>query len=98
MWRKNSKINAQRATVVSAVRLAFILLASALRERTYSWQPRAQHPIQEKAPMSGEAVIMLIVAVIIVWGGLAASVIQLRRHPDKSVDPPTVPPRSDPDA
>lgn len=48
--------------------------------------------------MSGEAVIMLIVAVIIVWGGLAASVIQLRRHPDKSVDPPTVPPRSDPDA
>lgn len=51
------------------------------------WHSRAPTPKQEKAPMSGEAVIMLIVAVIIVWGGLAASVIQLRRHPDKSSDP-----------
>jgi hypothetical protein len=37
--------------------------------------------------MSGEAVIMLIVAVIIVWGGLAASVVQLRRRPDQPHDP-----------
>lgn len=37
--------------------------------------------------MSGNAVIMLIVAVIIVWGGLAASVVQLRRHPDQPNDP-----------
>lgn len=39
------------------------------------------------ALMSGEAVIMLIVAVIIVWCGLAASVVQLRRHPDEPHDP-----------
>lgn len=37
--------------------------------------------------MSGEAVIMLIVAIIIVWGGLALSVVQLRRHPEGSSDP-----------
>lgn len=41
----------------------------------------------ERASMSGNAVIMLIVAVIIVWGGLAASVVQLRRHPDQPNDP-----------
>lgn len=37
--------------------------------------------------MSGQAVIMLIVAIIIVWGGLALSVVRLRRHPDGSTDP-----------
>ncbi|MFV0136419.1 methionine/alanine import family NSS transporter small subunit [Streptomyces sp. HMX87] len=32
--------------------------------------------------MSGGAVIMMIIAILIVWGGLVAAIIQLRRHPD----------------
>ncbi|SDR97038.1 methionine/alanine import family NSS transporter small subunit [Jiangella sp. DSM 45060] len=36
--------------------------------------------------MSAGAVVMLIVAIVIVWGGLLASLVHLRRHPD--VGPP----------
>lgn len=36
--------------------------------------------------MSAGAVVMLIVAIVVVWGGLVASVVHLRRHPD--VGPP----------
>ncbi|TDE10879.1 methionine/alanine import family NSS transporter small subunit [Jiangella asiatica] len=32
--------------------------------------------------MSTGAVLMLIVAILIVWGGLVASIVHLRRHPD----------------
>lgn len=33
--------------------------------------------------MSTSAVVMLIVAIVVVWGGLAASVVALSRRPDK---------------
>lgn len=33
--------------------------------------------------MSTGAIIMMIVAIALVWGGLAAAIIQLRRHPDR---------------
>ena len=32
--------------------------------------------------MSAGAIAMLIVAIVIVWGGLVASIMHLRRHPD----------------
>lgn len=32
--------------------------------------------------MSTGAIVMMIVAIVIVWGGLAAAIIRLRRHPD----------------
>ena len=32
--------------------------------------------------MSSDAVIMLVLAILIVWGGLAASIVALSRHPD----------------
>jgi hypothetical protein len=32
--------------------------------------------------MSTSAVFMLVLAILIVWGGLAASIVALRRHPD----------------
>ncbi|SEF09647.1 methionine/alanine import family NSS transporter small subunit [Jiangella alba] len=32
--------------------------------------------------MSTGAVVMLIVAIVIVWGGLLGSLVHLRRHPD----------------
>jgi hypothetical protein len=32
--------------------------------------------------MSGGAVIMMIIAILIVWGGLGLAIVQLRRHPD----------------
>lgn len=33
--------------------------------------------------MSTSAIVMMIVAVGIVWGGLTAALIQLRRHPEQ---------------
>lgn len=33
--------------------------------------------------MSTGAIIMLLVSITLVWGGLAASIVQLRRHPDR---------------
>ncbi|TQN31376.1 putative methionine/alanine importer small subunit [Haloactinospora alba] len=33
--------------------------------------------------MSTSAIVMMIVAIGIVWGGLAAAIIQLRRHPEQ---------------
>ncbi|MFE7899592.1 methionine/alanine import family NSS transporter small subunit [Streptomyces sp. NPDC057424] len=32
--------------------------------------------------MSGGAVIMMIIAILIVWGGLGLAIIRLRGHPD----------------
>ncbi|NLT31716.1 MAG: methionine/alanine import family NSS transporter small subunit [Propionibacterium sp.] len=34
--------------------------------------------------MSTVAIVMLIISVVIVWGGLAAAVVQMRRHPEVS--------------
>ncbi|MDO5617461.1 methionine/alanine import family NSS transporter small subunit [Kocuria sp.] len=36
--------------------------------------------------MSTSAIIMLIVAGVTVWGGLAASIVNLRRNPDQGGD------------
>ncbi|MEU9730043.1 methionine/alanine import family NSS transporter small subunit [Streptomyces sp. NPDC048002] len=32
--------------------------------------------------MSAGAIVMMIIAMLIVWGGLITAIIQLRRHPD----------------
>lgn len=32
--------------------------------------------------MSGSAITMMIIACVIVWGGLIAAVVRLSRHPD----------------
>ena len=37
--------------------------------------------------MSAEAVVMLVLAIVIVWGGLAASIVALNRHPDRPDEP-----------
>ncbi|NDL57713.1 methionine/alanine import family NSS transporter small subunit [Phytoactinopolyspora mesophila] len=36
--------------------------------------------------MSGGAVAMLVVSIVVVWGGLAAGIVYLRRHPDEPGD------------
>lgn len=37
--------------------------------------------------MSTAAIVMLIVAIVLVWGGLALSLWNLKRHPEET-DPP----------
>jgi hypothetical protein len=32
--------------------------------------------------MSGTAIVMMIIAILIIWGGLALAVVNLRRSPD----------------
>ena len=39
--------------------------------------------------MSSGAIIMLVLAIVIVWGGLVASIVALSRHPEPP-DEPTV--------
>lgn len=34
--------------------------------------------------MSTEAIVMMIIAIALVWGGLAAASVHLVRHPDES--------------
>ncbi|MFW0112349.1 methionine/alanine import family NSS transporter small subunit [Rothia sp. CCM 9417] len=34
--------------------------------------------------MSSSAIIMLIVAIALIWGGLATALVHLSRHPDQS--------------
>jgi hypothetical protein len=36
--------------------------------------------------MSGGAVVMLVVSILVVWGGLAAGIVYLRRHPDEPTE------------
>lgn len=39
--------------------------------------------------MSSEAIIMMIIAIVLVWGGLAAAIVTLSRHsepPDEPID------------
>ncbi|MBL1067763.1 methionine/alanine import family NSS transporter small subunit [Streptomyces sp. 7-21] len=33
--------------------------------------------------MSGDAILMMLIAVVIVWGGLAAAIWRLTRHPEE---------------
>jgi cytochrome b len=42
--------------------------------------------------MSTGAVVMMIVALTLVWGGLAAAIVQLRRHPEQPHDDPAIDP------
>ncbi|WP_432135641.1 MULTISPECIES: methionine/alanine import family NSS transporter small subunit [unclassified Streptomyces] len=37
--------------------------------------------------MTGGAIAMMIIAMLIVWGGLLAAIVQLRRHPDPGPEP-----------
>lgn len=42
--------------------------------------------------MNASAVIMMIIAIVLVWGGLVAALIHLRRNPDpEDTDEPGVP-------
>ncbi|MEV5162452.1 methionine/alanine import family NSS transporter small subunit [Streptomyces sp. NPDC053728] len=43
--------------------------------------------------MSASAIVMMVIAMIIVWGGLITAIVRLRSHPDPS-DP--MPPGSHP--
>lgn len=33
--------------------------------------------------MSGSAVVMMVVAMLVIWGGLALAVVNIRRYPGK---------------
>lgn len=41
--------------------------------------------------MTGTAVIMMIIAMLTVWGGLGVAVINLARHPEVADDEPAPP-------
>ncbi|MER7700381.1 MULTISPECIES: methionine/alanine import family NSS transporter small subunit [unclassified Streptomyces] len=41
--------------------------------------------------MSTSAIVMMIIAILIVWGGLVTAILRLRKHPDP-------PERTSPDA
>ncbi|WP_175407211.1 methionine/alanine import family NSS transporter small subunit [Streptomyces sp. TRM64462] len=43
--------------------------------------------------MSAGAVVMMIIAIAIVWGGLCAAILRLRAHPD---EPEPLPPGVEP--
>ncbi|EKU48894.1 MULTISPECIES: methionine/alanine import family NSS transporter small subunit [Brevibacterium] len=36
--------------------------------------------------MGTSAIVMMIIAMVTVWGGLAAAIVHLRKHPDTDVD------------
>ncbi|MGA9873585.1 MAG: methionine/alanine import family NSS transporter small subunit [Rhodococcus sp. (in: high G+C Gram-positive bacteria)] len=36
--------------------------------------------------MSTTAIVMMIIALVLVWGGLAASLFHLRNHPDEDIE------------
>ncbi len=36
--------------------------------------------------MSGPAIIMMIIALVLVWGGLVAAIVHLRAHPESADD------------
>ncbi|MEU3253961.1 methionine/alanine import family NSS transporter small subunit [Streptomyces sp. NPDC006997] len=37
--------------------------------------------------MSGGAITMMVIAILIVWGGLALAILRLRGHPDPGPEP-----------
>lgn len=41
--------------------------------------------------MSADAIIMLIIAIVTVWGGLALALVNLARHPEAEEDMPEEP-------
>jgi hypothetical protein len=42
--------------------------------------------------MTTTAIIMMIVAMLTVWGGLVAAIVNLARHPEVADDEPEAPP------
>ncbi|WP_129842556.1 methionine/alanine import family NSS transporter small subunit [Streptomyces sp. RFCAC02] len=36
--------------------------------------------------MSASAIVMMIIAMVVVWGGLVAAVLKLRAHPDPGAE------------
>ncbi|MEI7033621.1 methionine/alanine import family NSS transporter small subunit [Streptomyces pratensis] len=38
--------------------------------------------------MSASAIVMMIIAILIVWGGLITAILRLRRHPEPADQPP----------
>ncbi|WP_156721933.1 methionine/alanine import family NSS transporter small subunit [Streptomyces apocyni] len=40
--------------------------------------------------MSTSAIVMMVVSLVIVWGGLIAAILKLRAHPDEPEEPPVV--------
>jgi len=41
--------------------------------------------------MTTTAIVMMIVAMVTVWGGLAAAIVNLARHPETAEDEPSPP-------
>lgn len=42
--------------------------------------------------MTGTAVVMMIIAMVSVWGGLIAAIVNLARHPEVAETEPEAPP------
>ncbi|MDQ0646978.1 hypothetical protein QFZ53_001174 [Microbacterium natoriense] len=42
--------------------------------------------------MTGTAIVMMIVAMVTVWGGLIAAIVNLARHPEVAETEPESPP------
>ncbi|WP_192626031.1 methionine/alanine import family NSS transporter small subunit [Microbacterium hydrocarbonoxydans] len=42
--------------------------------------------------MTGTAIVMMIVAMVTVWGGLIAAIVNLARHPEVAETEPEAPP------
>lgn len=38
--------------------------------------------------MSASAVVLLVLAIVVVWGGLVAAILRLRAHPERTEYPP----------
>jgi hypothetical protein len=37
--------------------------------------------------MSGDAIVMMVIAMVVIWGGLVAALVNLQRSPDLTVEP-----------
>ncbi|KJL47276.1 hypothetical protein RS84_02066 [Microbacterium hydrocarbonoxydans] len=42
--------------------------------------------------MTGTAIVMMIIAMVTVWGGLIAAIVNLARHPEVAETEPEAPP------
>lgn len=42
--------------------------------------------------MTGTAIVMMIIAMVTVWGGLVAAIVNLARHPEVAETEPEAPP------